>query len=58
MISIILGINDFNIYFVVQNGEYMSYVFRENEFQTHGYRERKTLHRERFAKDMTKGKIE
>ena len=31
---------------------------RESEFQTHGCRERKTLHRERFAKEMAKGKIE
>ena len=30
---------------------------RESEFQTHGYRERKTLYRERFAKEMAKGKI-
>ena len=60
MISIIFGINNFYIYFVAQNDEFMSYVFREiqNEFQTHGCRERKILHRERFAKDMTKGKTE
>ena len=31
---------------------------RESEFQTHGCRERKTLHRERFTKEMAKGKIE
>ena len=31
---------------------------RESVFQTHGCRERKTLHRERFAKEMAKGKIE
>ena len=31
---------------------------RESELQTHGCRERKTLHRERFAKEMAKGKIE
>ena len=31
---------------------------RESVFQTHGCRERKTLHRERFAKEMAKGKTE
>ena len=31
---------------------------RESELQTHGCRERKTLHRERFAKEIAKGKIE
>ena len=31
---------------------------RESEFQIYGYRERKTLYRERFAKEMAKGKIE
>ena len=31
---------------------------RESGFQTHGGRERKTLHRERFAKEMAKGKTE
>ena len=31
---------------------------RESGFQTHGRRERKTLHRERFAKEIAKGKTE
>ena len=31
---------------------------RESGFQAHGRRERKTLHRERFAKEMAKGKTE
>jgi len=31
---------------------------RESVFQTHGCRERKMPHRERFAKEMAKGKTE
>jgi hypothetical protein len=31
---------------------------RESVFQTHGCCERKTPHRERFAKEMAKGKTE
>ena len=31
---------------------------RESVFQTRGCRERKTPHRERFAKEMAKGKTE
>ena len=45
---VVLGIKGFNAHFTAENGEFVSHVFRE----------RKTLHRERFAKEMAKGKIE
>ena len=54
--SVVLGIKGFNTHFTAENGEFLSHVFRESSrkciFQTHGCRERKTLHRERFAKEI------
>ena len=37
------------------HGKACNRIFRESVFQTHGCRERKTPHRERFAKEMAKG---
>ena len=60
--SVVLGIKGFKMRTSLRKTGNLCHMFsakaRESEFQTHGCRERKTLHRERFAKEMAKGKIE